>query len=357
MNINKKKYIIRGLSLAAIAIFIAIIIVVQNDARQENKYTSTFYDVFDTVTTITGYATDEATFLDQVGEVKRELLNYHQLFDKYNTYDGMVNIATINALAGNGPVQVNCELFEFLEFCKNSEVSSDGLVNVGMGSVLNIWHDYREGVRVNEDGPNLPPMEELMLANDHTAIDNLILNNKDQTVSFKDKDFQLDVGAIGKGYSVEKVASQLRENNQIHMLLNVGGNVCAIGAKPDGTDWNIGIQNPDTTSEKTYIAKVSVSNESVVTSGDYQRFYEVEGIKYCHIIDPSTLMPATNCHSVTVVTKNSAQADLWSTMLFNMTIEEGQNYVEATKGLEAMWVDLNNNLIYSRGFGGDNEEE
>ena len=134
------------------------------------------------------------------------------------------------------------------------------------------------------------------------------------------------------------------------MLFSVGGNVCAIGGHPDGTPWRIGIQNPDVDSDQAYLQKVSVQDVSVVTSGNYQRYYEVDGKRYCHIINPKTLLPADTFSSVTVITPDSGIADALSTTLFNMSLEEGMQFVKEQDQVEAMWVSEDGTIAYSDGF-------
>jgi thiamine biosynthesis lipoprotein len=165
---------------------------------------------------------------------------------------------------------------------------------------------------------------------------------------------KLDVGAIAKGYAAEKVAEYLTEQGISGFLLNVGGNIRSVGyADSEGSQWKVGIENPDTENEeKPYIEYLKVAGESVVTSGSYQRFYVVDGKSYHHIIDPSTLMPGENFKSVSVITDDSGLGDAFSTALFLMSYEDGKKLVEETENIEAMWVMPDGEQRYSSGFGG-----
>ena len=140
------------------------------------------------------------------------------------------------------------------------------------------------------------------------------------------------MGALAKGYAVQKVCETLPEG----YLLSVGGNVVATGPKPDGSAWTVGVQDPDAAGE-AYIHKLSISRGSVVTSGDYQRRYTVDGERYHHIIDPDTLFPADRWCAVTVIAADSGIADALSTTLFLMDREEGQKLLDQT-GREALWI-------------------
>ena len=135
-----------------------------------------------------------------------------------------------------------------------------------------------------------------------------------------------------------------------HALISVGGNVCAVGGREDGTPWRVGVEDPDTESGQGYVAAVDLADASLVTSGDYQRYYEVDGKRYCHIIDPDTGMPAGQFPSVSVLAGDSGMADALSTALFNMSLEEGMDFVESLPDAEAMWVLRDGRIRCSSGF-------
>jgi thiamine biosynthesis lipoprotein len=148
----------------------------------------------------------------------------------------------------------------------------------------------------------------------------------------------LDVGAVAKGYAIEKVAVYLENKGISGYLLNVGGNVRAIGTRGDGKAWNAGVENPDTTSAEPYIAQVGLINQAIATSGNYQRYYTVDGKNYHHIIDSSTLMPGENFVSVSVVCDDAGVADSLSTALFLMTYDEGLELSASLDIDEVIWV-------------------
>jgi thiamine biosynthesis lipoprotein len=152
------------------------------------------------------------------------------------------------------------------------------------------------------------------------------------------------VGAVAKGWATQRVA----ENAPTGMLISVGGNVCATGPKnEDGTPWVIGVQNPDDPDKNLHT--IYVSGGSVVTSGDYQRLFLVDGQPYHHIIDPETQMPATYWRSVSVMCEDSGLADALSTGLFLMDLEQGKALAQKCNA-EVMWVDQNGNEFMTAGF-------
>ena len=227
--------------------------------------------------------------------------------------------------------------------------TTSGKVNVAMGSVLSIWHDHRDYGRENPENATLPEMKELVEASAYVDIEKVIIDEEASTVYLEDAQMSLDVGGIGKGYAVQKAAEYARAIGLTDGLISVGGNAVALGKKQDGTLWKIGIENPDPESED-YVAVVGVTDACVVTSGDYQRYYEVDGVRYCHIIHPETLMPATYFSSVTIVAADSGWADALSTAVYNMTLDEGMALINRLPDIEAMWVTPDGELFYSDGF-------
>ncbi len=316
--------------------------------RAKEKYTAYSFDYFDTVTTIVGYAESKEEFDRVSGEILAELGEYHRLFTIYNRYEGLENLCTLNASAGE-TVTLDRRIIDMLLFSKEMYALTRGRVNIAMGSVLSIWHDYRESGMDDPMGAALPPMAALLEAAGHTSIDDVIIDEETCTVTLRDPEMTLDVGAIAKGYAVEMAARMLLERGITGYMLNVGGNVRVIGAKPDGQAWTAGIQDPDP--EQTgYLAYLSLAEGSLVTSGSYQRYYTVDGKDYHHIIDPETQMPAEYFTSVSVVCESSAMADALSTALFCMPLSEGQALVASLDGVEAMWLTLEGEKHHSEGF-------
>ena len=307
-------------------------------------------DYFDTVITITGYEKSQADFDKQSKEILDMFKEYHRLYSIYHRFDGLNNMCTINQLDdGVHPtVKVDKAIIDMLLFCKKMHAMTDGKLNVAMGSVLSLWHDYRTIGKDNPSQASLPPMDKLQEASAHTDISNLVIDEKNSTVTVTDPQMELDVGAIAKGYAVEQVALALTEKGVSGYVLNVGGNVRTIGSKPDSTDWSVGIENPE---GGDYIAYLNVSDMSVVTSGSYQRYYYVDGKPYHHIIQPETLMPAQNGYlSVSVVCKDSGLADALSTTLFCLSKAEGLKLIESINDAEAMWVLEDGIKAYSSGW-------
>lgn len=317
------------------------------NARQGDgltQYNATFLTLFDTVTTIVGRADSEEALMEKAQKVHDELLVYHQLFDIYNDYEGINNLKTVNDQAGIAPVAVDEKIIDLLLDCKEYYELTGGKVNVAMGSVLRLWHEARsDGVDdpANAKLPDAAALEEAAL---HTSFDTVIIDEEASTVFISDPRQRLDVGAIAKGWALQRVA----ENAPDGLLISVGGNVFATGPKTgDGTPWVVGINDP--AGGSNYLHTLNITGGAVVTSGDYQRYYVVNGEAYHHIIDPETLYPAKLWRSVTVICEDSGLADALSTALFLLPQAEGQALLEKCNA-QALWVDGEGNRFYSPGF-------
>lgn len=316
------------------------------------KYSTYSFDYFDTVTSITGYAKSQEKFDEVAGSILTELSEYHKLFTIYHRYDGLENLCTVNEVVDGAhrTVTVDRRIIDMLLYAKEMYEKTDGTVNVAMGSVLSVWHDYRTEGTDEPWAAKLPTMELLAEAAKHTDINALIIDEKACTVTLTDPDMRLDVGAVAKGYAVEMVARSLEKQSISGYVINVGGNVRTVGTKGDGAPWTVGIENPEEDSEEPYLAYLELSGEALVTSGSYQRYYVVDGKRYHHIIDPETLFPSEGYVSVSVVGKSSADGDVLSTALFCMDFEKGLALVESMDGVEAMWVLTDGTKKESSGF-------
>jgi thiamine biosynthesis lipoprotein len=297
---------------------------------------------FNTVSTIYAYGDiSDAEFDGYVKAADETLEYYHKLFDIYFAYSGINNINTINRNAGKSPVKVDKALVDFLLYCKELYTLTEGKTNVMLGSVLKIWHNSREHAEETDgylDPAYLPTRDVLAAAAEHTSIDSLIIDEVECTAYISDPEASIDVGAIGKGYAVDMLYSVLKEQGADSVALNIGGNLRTIGLKPGEGMWVTGITNPDKTAQDSLKCRIEIGSTSVVTSGDYERFFTSADKRYHHIIDPVTLMPAEYFSSVTIITENSGLADALSTALFCMPYEDGLELVSNIGGIDVIWI-------------------
>jgi thiamine biosynthesis lipoprotein len=337
-----------------ISIILLILILINFTAcggKELIRYESEFLMLFDTATRIVGFAKNKEKFTQYSQIIYDNLKEYHQLYDIYNDYEGINNIKTINDNAGIKPVKVDKRIIDLLKFSKDLYDKTNGQTNIAFGAVLKIWHEYRtEGIE-DPDNAALPSEEELRKAFEHTNIEDVVIDEEMSTVFLKDPLMSLDVGAIAKGYATEQVSKTVRDSGMTSGLLSVGGNIRAINKNITTKEpWNVGIQNPESSTGQSVMEVVKLDDKSLVTSGDYERYYIVDGEKYNHIIDPDTLYPSKYFTSVSIICKDSGVADALSTAIFSMPFEEGLELINSMPETEAMWIYSDKTIKYSDNF-------
>lgn len=322
------------------------------ETTELEKHTEKVYEYFDTITTFMGYTKDEEEFNHYVSVLNEELKRYHQLYNSYDAFEGVNNFRTINENAGKKPVEVDSKIIELIEYSKEMYDLTGGKINIAMGSLLGLWHDAREISVDNPDEARIPEESVLKTASSHKDINAIEIDKEKNTVYISDPDVQIDIGAIGKGYATKIIAKRLEEEGLKHGILSVGGDDVLIGDNPasENSYYKIAIQNPDLEDkENPYSSVVSLRNTSVVTSGDYQRYFMVDGKRYHHIIDPETMYPSTKWRSVSVILDDIAEADTISTYLFILDYEEGLEFAKKV-GAEVLWIDEDYNLFATEGW-------
>ncbi len=318
--------------LLAVSLLVSCLCVCSGCGRR-TVYTATYFDAFDTVLTLHVVASSP----DEANRISKELhslvLTLHRQFDIYHEYDGIANLKTLNDSAGNGmPVPLSEDVINLLALGKDMYGQTKGKVNIVMGAVLSLWHE----ARTNETAP--PALNALTAAADHISPDNLVIDTEKSTAMLTNPKASVDVGAIAKGFVADRVQAYAQEHGIDSLLFDLGGHVLAIGNHPDGNPWRVGIRNP---ADSGVYTTLEITNASVVTSGNDQRFYEWEGKTYHHLIDPATLMPADHHASVTVVIPltHTSVADGLSTALFLMSESEGKALLtELVPEGEGYWI-------------------
>lgn len=336
---NRKKNI-RALAALLCGALVALVLLSGCTASAEpvKAQGKSYFSYFDTVSYIYSYAGDSAErFSDCSAEIADILGEYHRMFDIYHEYSGINNLCTVNKNAGGEPVAVDARLMEFLLYAKELYELTGGEMNVMMGSVLRLWHDARETASDDPESAYVPAAEALAEAAAHTDFSLLELDEENGTVRISDPLASIDVGALGKGYATEMAAQRAEALGCESYVLNVGGNIRIIGTRPDGSGWKTGVRDP-LKPDEAYCAKLLLSDTSCVTSGIYERYFTVDGVRYHHIIDKDTLYPSALFSSVTVVTKNSGLADALSTALFCMPLEDGMALCASLGDVEALWI-------------------
>jgi FAD:protein FMN transferase len=241
-------------------------------------------------------------------------------------------IIRVNAAAGKRPVAVTPDVLEVIRLGLLYSSDGNGAYDVTVEPLVRLWGIGTARARV-------PSAEEIRAARGLVGWREVVLDQEASTVSLKRAGMGLDLGSIAKGYAADEAARVLRASGVTAALVDLGGNILTIGAKPDGTRWRIGIQNP-LEARGTKLGIVEILDGSVTTAGTYERFFEKDGKRYFHILDARTGYPAWNgLAAATVVAKDSTSADGYDTMIFTLGLEQGRRFVESTRGLiEAVFI-------------------
>lgn len=319
-----------------------------------------FYETFDTSIRYLSYTASEKEFEEEYQLVYDEFNRLNKLYDNFNTYKGLTNVKSLNENAGKGPIKVEDDLFNLIKFSIDNYEKTNGRLNIAMGSVIKLWTDARnhnmdQGLDIEnnhneipEEDKIIPSDSQLKQAGEHMDIKNIVLDETNKTVEIKDPNMLIDLGAVAKGYATELVAQKLEEKGVKHASINAGGNVRTIGSPGDGRkNWGIGIQNPDLKSQDN-LEVLFIGETSVVTSGDYQRYFTKDGVKYHHIIDPDTLKPNGEFSSVTIVTRDSGLADYLSTVIFLSSKEEAEKIISNYEDVKVLWYSNKDGMSFTK---------
>ena len=277
---------------------------------------------FDTVVQIEVWGADQ----DMIEHCRKMCETYEQMLSATIKTS---EISRINN-AGGEPVSVSDDTAELIEKGIEYGEISGGLFDITIAPASGLWN-----FTDNED-KTLPDPDELAEAVSH--IDYRCVHVDGNTVVLTDPEAQIDLGGIAKGYIADRLKEYLEGEGIEHALIDLGGNMLALGGRYDGTDFRIGLQKPFAETG-TAMAALSINDQSVVTSGDYERYFEKDGMIYHHILDPSTGYPVQNdLDQVTIISDRSVDGDALSTTCFAMGLEDGMELIRSLDGVEAIFV-------------------
>lgn len=323
------------------------------------KFSFDYFDSFDTLVKATGYffTQEEADKFDK--KLAERLKYYDNLFDCHKEHEGVNNVYTINKMAGKEKVKVDAALLDLISQSKTLGLKYDSRVNIAFGAVIELWEkSMTEALENDELKAATPDIEVLKERAKNASLNNIIIDKEESTVYITDERTKINLGSVAKGYAVELICNELKEDGFDSVVLSAGGNVKTIG-HPNGETkrkWTVGVENPYSASEmkeddSEIYDILYTMDKAIVTSGDYQRyFYGLDNVKYNHIIDTRTLSSARNFTAVTVITKDSGIADFLSTLLFTLTYEEGAEVIKDFPDTEALWINFDNTEFYTDGL-------
>ncbi len=301
----------------------------------------------------TGFFMGTAVKIKLYGEKDSALLD--EVFNEISRLEGLMSlnmkdsqVSIINRAAGRTSVPVDPRVFEVVSRGLYYSRLSEGLFDITIGPLVELWGIGHENARV----PESIEIEESLPLVDYTHI---IMDPEESLIYLDTPGMVLDLGGIAKGYIADRIVLLLNKAGRESGIINLGGNVFAMGQKPEGGPFRIGVQNPDT-DRGEYIGVLSVRNKSIVSSGAYERYLEYEGERYHHILNPFTGYPAeSDLDQVTIVSDESVDGDGLSTSVFSMGLEAGMKLIESVEGVEAVFLTSSDQVYLSGGI--DNQFE
>ncbi len=281
--------------------------------------------LMDTLVTVTIYDADKSA----PGNIDAAFARMKELESLLNVHDPTSELSWLSRQAGKQPVTVSADTFSLLEESLRIGRLTGGAFDPTISPLVSLWKQAAQRKR-------LPDKRELESASIRVDYRKVILDREAFSVRLLPPVSAIDLGGIAKGYAAEEAARLLLSRGVGSALVEPGGDIFALGTKPGGKPWVVGVQNPF--EESDFITRLSVSDAAVVTSGNYRRFFEIEGRRFSHIIDPRTGWPADLVPSVTVIAPHGAEADALATAVSVLGVDAGLELVESLPETECLLV-------------------
>lgn len=307
---------------------------IKNDPRTQSIITSQSSFQIGTYITLSIYADHEVpdeVFDDLIGLIDQ----YEYMISKSITTS---EISEINENAGIRPVKVSKEIIELLNISNTYSNDSNGLFDVSIGALVDLW-----GIGTKE--AHIPEEADIKQSMSTVDYKKIIFDEQNQTVFLEESDMVMDLGAIAKGYIADRVKDLILEKGYESAIVNLGGNVLTVGNKPNSDSWSIGVRDPRKDSV-TEMGILRLEDNSIVSSGVYERYFIEGDIRFHHIINPKTGYPEQNdMMSISIVSEKSVDGDALSTTVFLMGLERGLEYIETLENIEAVFI-MNDLSVY-----------
>lgn len=263
-----------------------------------------------------------------------------RLEELLSTWIPTSELSRVNAAAGIKPVPVSLETWTVVQRAKQAAELTGGGFNIAIGPAVDLW-------RVTED-QRIPTEAELAALRPLVDLQAVRADLHEQTLYLEKPRMRIDVGGIGKGFAADHAVMAMKRAGALAGVVALSGDIKTFGQLPGGRKFPVGIQHPR--KEGAILVYVDLEDEAISTAGDYERFFERDGVRYHHILDPQTLQPARACQSVTVIAKEGVWADGLDTGIFVMGPERGMELIERLPDIEAIIVDQEGNMLVSSGL-------
>jgi thiamine biosynthesis lipoprotein len=312
-----------------------------DQSPQVHEYTKENF-IMDTLISIKVYSSDAESGPKALDEAFAEFSRIGKLTDRFaarNLADPEISdVYRINKSAGVKPVQVSEDTLAMLERSNYFAGLSNRAFDVTVGPIMDLWG-------FGQDHYYVPLDKELKAKLVLVGYNAIVIDKAAETVYLPEKGMKIDLGGIAKGYATDMAVQKLRQMGIESAIINAGGNVYALGAKPDGSPWLTGIQDPR--DDTKLIAIIQAKDMAVVTSGDYERYFIRDGIRYHHILNPFTGKPAQEVISTTITAPSATDADVLSTTLFVLGPEAGAEFIKQFSNVNAVFVDSRRKITFS----------
>ena len=289
--------------------------------------------LMDTFCEISCYGTSRDEAIPAIDEAFKEMERIESVFSKFNETG---EVSKINKQAFLDKLGVSREVFNLTERSVYYSRISEGAFDITVAPLMDTWDFYRKNKAI-------PDKEAIEKALEGVGYRNIGLDSVSGSIKFLNKNTKLDFGGIAKGYAVDRAKDILISRGIKDGLINLGGNIFALGNAPGGKNWKTGVLDPR--NKGKLLHNFELTNRAISTSGNYERFFEIEGKRYSHIINPVTGVPCQGIISVTVVADSAEEADALSTAIFVMGEEKGLQFAKFIKNIKVLMLKEEGRLI------------
>lgn len=289
---------------------------------------------FNTIMTITLYGYNDKSIFTEI---------WAEIDKMENTYSANIetsDVSKFNVNPSTDPIPVSADIVKMVDRAMPFSEATEGKFDLTVEPVVKLWG-------ISTETPRVPAQAEIDAALPHVNYQNLTADPANNTLQKSDPDLHIDLGGIAKGYAADQVKAFLATKGIDRAILNLGGNIFAVGSKAKDTPWNVGVQNPFEPNGDV-VGILKATDKSVVTSGSYERFFEQDGKVYHHILNTATGYPVENeLVSVTIISDYSVDGDILSTSTFSLGLEEGRKLINSLDNIAAIFITKDKGVYFA----------